>query len=146
MRGRAIKALQEGATPLNYYPVYGGPHRLSLQQVLHGVGLEYPVTSNIRGHRVDEYITLEEFLVDVEYPQWVPKLITLSYAQELPIELNVRELFVQADVLYMRVLNITTCHGTPGLSLKGTSGLETLPVSQINWVELPGGEKWQMSF
>lgn len=141
---RAITALKEGATPLNYYPLYGGPFRLSLQEVLHGSDLTYPVSSLIKGYWVDDYITIEEFLINTGYPQWVEKPIILSYAQGVPSLLTVRELFAKEDVLYMRVLKLN-CY-SPNLTLRPGTGLETIPVNLINYLELEGGERWRISF
>jgi hypothetical protein len=146
MIGRAITALRQGATPLNYYPLYGGPHRISLQEVLFGSDLDYPVSSLIKGYWVDETLTLEEFLINVSYPSWIEKKVTISYAQNEPITLSVRELFAKEDNLYMRALRIESCHTPLPLTFREGLGLEAIPVALINYLELEGGERWRITF
>lgn len=146
MIGRAITALKAGAIPLNYHPLYGGSYRLTLQQVLFGSDLKYPISSEIKGYWVDDLLTLEEFLVGAPYPQWVEKSITISYGQNSPTSYSVRELFVRDDILYMRVVKLNSCHGPSLLALKAGAGLETLPVALINYLELEGGERWRITF
>jgi hypothetical protein len=100
----------------------------------------------VKGYWVDKYTTLEEFLINVEYPQWVEKGVILSYAQGDDLHLTVRELFVVGDILYMRVMGVNDCYGAPGLAIRASSGLKTLPVSLVNYIELDGGERWRVSF
>lgn len=140
---RAIKDLQEGLTPINYTPLYGGPHPLSLERVLFVSGLDYPVSSKLVGTWNERRLTLEAFLIEIDYPQWVDKAISLTLSRQMPTALKVRELYCSNDVLYMRVLNSLDCYGLPWTVVKGSKGMSSFQVDKVSSLELEGGEVWR---
>ena len=129
-------------------PLYAASSKTSLQEVLRGCDMTFPISSSLLGETDDGLlITLEEFLIHSNMPLTYIKTITIGFSNDLPSKLKVRTLYVKSDVLYMEVLDggkeckregnqlITR----PAYSL----GLDDYQVSNISSLELEGGLRWK---
>jgi len=87
--------------PTPYRPLYGGPYRLSMGEVLHGAALPYtdlglvfdevsyatPLLGDSGDGMGSTSLTLYKFLLTSNYPQWVEKDIVLSFGTPTPLDL-----------------------------------------------------------
>lgn len=152
-----------------YRPLYGGPYRLSMGEVLHGAALAYPdlglVFDDVSypiplyGERDDgpttTSMTLYEFLLTADYPQWVEKDIVLMLGMPIPMDLlggpdsgtwflKVGHMLADGEYLYLELLgggsgcNVVQAEGTGN----HCSTLHPIPISAICSICMPEGERW----
>jgi hypothetical protein len=152
-----------------YRPLYGGPYRLSMGEVLHGAGLLYPDLGLIfddvsyavplYGERDDgpttTSMTLYEFLLTSDYPQWVGKDIVVTLGTPIPIDLiegadtgtwfmKVGHMLADGEYLYLEILG-----GGRGCNVVEAKGhgtdcgtLHPIPIAAICSICMPEGERW----
>lgn len=153
-----------------YRPLYGGPYRLSLNEVLHGASLPYTdlglvfdevsYATPLLGDRYDgptvTSMTLYNFLLTSDYPQWVEKDIVLTLGLPIPMDLmeggdvgpwslKVGYMVADGEYLYLEILS-----GGRGCSVVQASGtgrdcstLRAIPISAICSICMPEGERWE---
>lgn len=153
-----------------YRPLYGGPYRLSMGEVLYGAGLPYEdlgLVFDEASYRTPHYgdrqdgptttsMTLYSFLLTADYPQWVEKDIVLSLGTPMPMDLiegldtgtwflKVRYMVADGEYLYLEILG-----GGQGCNIVQTTGiggmdcstLWPIPISAICSICMPEGERW----
>ncbi len=152
-----------------YRPLYGGPYRLSVNEVLYGAGLPYldlglifdevsyitPLYGDKQDGPTNTPMTLYNFLLTSNYPQWVEKDIVLTLGSPIPMDLieggdigtwylKVGYMLADSEYLYLEVLS-----GGRGCSVVQPSGtgrgcdtLRSIPISAICSICLPEGERW----
>lgn len=153
-----------------YRPLYGGPYRLSVGEVLYGAGLPHQdlglvfddvsYAVPLYGHRDDgpttTSMTLYEFLLTSDYPQWVEKDIVLSLGMPVPIDMmegadagtwfmRVGYILADSEYLYMEVLGGGQgCNAveTEGIGGKDCGTLHPIPIATLCSICMPEGERW----
>lgn len=152
-----------------YRPLYGGPYRLSMGEVLQGAALPYtdlglvfddvsyaiPLYGNRDDGITTTSMTLYEFLLTSDYPQWVEKDIVLTLGTPIPMDvmegadtgtwfMKVGYMMANGEYLYLEVLG-----GSKGCSLvqaRGTGNdcgtLHPIPITAICSICMPEGERW----
>jgi hypothetical protein len=129
-------------------PLYAGSHKRTLQEVLHGAGLTFSVSSSLIGEsNLGDPMTLEEFLIRSNITQPATKSISLSIGNRAALSLQVTDLYVKEDILFMRVVGGgRECKREGPLLITSPSypiGLEDHHVRSITKLELEGGLSWK---
>lgn len=138
-------------------------------EILYGASLPYPdlglvfdevsYATPLYGDREDgpttTSMTLYEFLLTADYPQWVEKNIVIELATPIPMDLiegadmgvwflTVGHMLADGENLYLEILT-----GGRGCSIVAATGsgrdcstLHPIPISAICSICMPEGERW----
>lgn len=129
-------------------PLYAGSHKRTLQEVLHAAGLSFSVGSSLIGEdSLGDPMTLEEFLIRSNISQPANKSISITISNKLSTSLQVTDLYVRHDVLFMRVVGGgRECKKERGVLITSPDypiGLEDHHVRTIDRLELERGLLWK---
>jgi hypothetical protein len=129
-------------------PLYASSHKKTLQEVLHGAGLTFPISSSLIGEdNLGQPMTLEEFLITSNISQPSTKTIHLHIGDRTSLELQVTEIYVRQDTLFMNVIGGgRECKKENGVLITNPSypiGLIDHHVRTISQLDLPGGLSWK---